>query len=63
MLLVLLLARHVIKGLALYPWLLYLASVVDLMGGYCFSATRSIISKCVERHELGKVRAGHSSHD
>ncbi len=56
-LLVLLFARHVIRGLALYPWLLYLASVVDIMGGYAFSATRSSISKCVDRDELGKVFA------
>ncbi len=57
MLLVLLFARHVIRGFALYPWLLYLASVVDIMGGYAFSATRSSISKCVDRDELGKVFA------
>ncbi len=56
-LLVLLFARHVIRGFALYPWLLYLASVVDIMGGYAFSATRSSISKCVDRDELGKVFA------
>jgi len=37
--------------------MLYLASAVDLMGGYSFAASRSIISKCVERHELGKVFA------
>jgi hypothetical protein len=48
-------ARHIIRGLAIQPWLLYLASAADIMGGYMLSANRSIISKCVERNELGKV--------
>jgi hypothetical protein len=48
-------ARHTIKGLAIEPWLLYLSTAVDLMGGYMLSATRSTVSKCVERNELGKV--------
>ena len=48
-------ARHVIKGLAYEPYLLYVASAVDLMGGYAFSAARSAVSKCVEMDELGKV--------
>ena len=48
-------ARHVIKGLAYQPYLLYVASAVDLMGGYAFSAARSAVSKCVEMDELGKV--------
>jgi hypothetical protein len=51
------LARHIIRGLALQPWLLYLSSGVDIMGGYAFSATRSSISKCVDQDELGKVFA------
>merc|ERR1719239_1070898 len=50
-------ARHVIKGLAYQPYLLYVASAVDLMGGYAFSAARSAVSKCVEMDELGKVFA------
>jgi len=50
-------ARHVIKGLAYEPYLLYVASAVDLMGGYAFSAARSAVSKCVEMDELGKVFA------
>jgi hypothetical protein len=54
-LLCLVLVRHIIRGLAIQPWLLYLSNAVDLMGGYMLSATRSIISKCVERNELGKV--------
>ena len=50
-------ARHVIKGFAYQPWMLYLGSAVDLMGRYSFSAARSQTSKCVEMHELGKVFA------
>ena len=50
-------ARHVIKGLAYVPWLMYLGSGVDLLGRYAFSAARSATSKCVEMHELGKVFA------
>eukprot|EP00090_Calanus_glacialis_P009730 TRINITY_DN18129_c0_g1_i1.p1 TRINITY_DN18129_c0_g1~~TRINITY_DN18129_c0_g1_i1.p1 ORF type:complete len:508 (-),score=86.66 TRINITY_DN18129_c0_g1_i1:102-1625(-) len=50
-------SRHVIKGLAYVPWLMYLGSGVDLLGRYSFSAARSATSKCVEMHELGKVFA------
>jgi len=50
-------ARHTIKGLAYQPWLMYVGSGVDLLGGYAFSAARSATSKCVEMHELGKVFA------
>jgi len=49
--------RHILKGFAYDPWLLYFASAVDLMGGYAFSAARSATSKCVEMNELGKVFA------
>ena len=56
-LIVTIIARHVIKGLAYAPWLMYVASAVDLMGGYSFAAARSSVSKCVEMHELGKVFA------
>ena len=50
-------SRHVIKGLAYEPWLMYVGSAVDLLGRYSFSAARSATSKCVEMHELGKVFA------
>ena len=50
--------RHVVKGLAVQPYLLYVASAIDMMGGYSFAAARAAISKCVEMDELGKVR-GH----
>ena len=36
---------------------MYLGSGIDLMGGYAFSACRSLISKCVESDELGKIFA------
>ena len=49
--------RHLIKGLAYNPWMLYLGSAVDLMGGYTFSAAKSAASKCVDINELGKVFA------
>lgn len=49
--------RHIIKGLAFDSWMMYLGSAVDLMGSYAFSAARSATSKCVELHELGKVFA------
>ena len=54
---VLLIVRHLIHALALQPWLLYLGCAFDMLGGYTFSSTRSIISQCVERDELGKVFA------
>jgi len=49
--------RHIIKGFAVEPWMLYVASGVDLMGGYSMSACRSLISQCVTSHELGKIFA------
>ena len=48
--------RHVVKGLAFKPYLLYVASAIDMMGGYSFAASRAAVSKCVEMDELGKVR-------
>ena len=48
--------RHVVKGLAVQPYLLYVASAIDMMGGYAFAAARAAVSKCVEMDELGKVR-------
>ena len=48
--------RHVVKGLAVQPYLLYVASAIDMMGGYSFAAARAAVSKCVEMDELGKVR-------
>ena len=50
-------ARDFIKGFAVYPWMYYLGSAINVLGGYSFSASRSIISKCVENDELGKVFA------
>ena len=50
-------ARHVIKAVVVHPWLLYLDNIIDLMGGYVFAAWRSLISKCVASHELGKIFA------
>ena len=49
--------RDFVKGFAEEPWMFYFGSVINIMGGYGFSACRSIISKCVEDHELGKVFA------
>ena len=48
-------AKDFIKGFAEVPWMYTFGSAVNLMGGYSFSASRSIISKCVEANELGKV--------
>lgn len=45
----------VIEGIALYPWFLYLGSVVSCIGSLPMVVTRSIISKSVPEGELGKV--------
>ena len=50
-------AKDVIKGFANDPWMYYLGSAVNMMGLYTFSLIRSIMSRCVENHELGKVFA------
>ena len=50
-------AKDVVKGFAESPWMFYVGSSINPMGYYCFSACRSIASKCVESHELGKVFA------
>ena len=50
-------AKDVVKGCAISPWMFYIGSSINPMGHYCFSACRSIASKCVENHELGKVFA------
>ena len=50
-------ARDFFKGFAETSWLYYFGSAINVMGGYSFAACRSIISKCVESHELGKVFA------
>lgn len=50
-------ARDFVKGFAETSWLYYFGSAINVMGGYCFAACRSIVSKCVESHELGKVFA------
>ena len=50
-------SRHVIKGLAYAPWLMYLGSGVDLLGHYVFSTARSATSKCVEMHELYSIQS------
>ena len=47
--------RHCLKGLSYQPWLMYMASAIDTMGGYSTSAIRSAASKCVNMDELGKV--------
>ena len=49
--------RDFMKGFADQPWMYYTGSAINIMGGYAFAASRSIISKCVEDHELGKVFA------
>ena len=50
-------ARDLVKAFAEYGWMYYLGSAINFMGGYAFSASRSIVSKCVEKDELGKVFA------
>ena len=50
-------AKDFIKSFADVPWMYTFASAVGIMQGYTFSAARSIISKCVEENELGKVFA------
>ncbi|XP_042208942.1 solute carrier family 46 member 3-like isoform X2 [Homarus americanus] len=45
----------IIQGIALYPWYLYLSSVVACVGGLPLIITRSFISKSVPQRELGKV--------
>ena len=50
-------ARDFIKGFGEDPWMYYFGSAINIMGGYGFSACRSIVSKCVEDYELGKVFA------
>merc|ERR1719402_1077366 len=37
--------------------MLYLAGGIDMMGSYSISACKSLISKCVEPDELGKIFA------
>ena len=49
--------RDLIKAFAEEGWMYYLAAVVYVVCGYIFPATRSLISACVEPHELGKVFA------
>ena len=60
-LLVTIMIRDALKAFAEYPWMYYLGTTVAVMGGYTFSATRSIISQCVASDELGKVFALMSS--
>jgi len=50
-------ARDVLKAFAKESWMYYVATVISTMGGYSFSASRSIISQCVESHEIGKIFA------
>ena len=50
-------SRDIIKAFAEQGWMYYLAAVVYVACGYIFPATRSLISACVEPHELGKVFA------
>ena len=45
------------KAFAEYSWQYYFGTIIAVMGTYSFSATKSIISKCVEGNELGKVFA------
>ena len=49
--------RDFVKGFGEEPWMYYFGSAINIMGGYSFSACRSIISKCVVDDELGKVFA------
>jgi len=49
--------RHMIKGFAVQSWMMYLGSAVDLLASYSFSAIRSIVTKCVETDEIGKMLA------
>ena len=56
-LLITIIARDFVKAFAKYEWMYYFGSAINIMGGYSFSASRSIVSKCVERDELGKVFA------
>ena len=50
-------ARDFIKGFGEESWMYYFGSAINVMGGYAFSACRSIVSKCVDDDELGKVFA------
>ena len=50
-------AKDIIKAFSKFPWMLYLSSVVGFIGPYSVSTSRSIMSKCVEDDELGKVFA------
>ena len=50
-------ARDFVKAFAEQSWMYYFGSAINIMGGYSFSAARSIVSKCVEPDELGKVFA------
>ena len=49
--------KDFIKLFADVPWMYTSASVFGIMQSYTFAAARSIISKCVEENELGKVFA------
>ena len=46
-----------VRGFGEVPWMYYLASAIDFMGTYSFSAFIAIVSKCVDDDELGKVFA------
>ena len=49
--------RHLVKGLASDPWMYYLGAMIDIVGSYGHSITRSMLSCCVAPEELGKVLA------
>jgi len=49
--------RDVIKAFSKFPWMLYTAAAVGFVAAYSVSTCRSIMSKCVENDELGKVFA------
>jgi len=49
--------RDFVKGFGEAPWMFYFGSAINIMCGYSFSACRSIVSKCVDSDEIGKVFA------
>ena len=48
---------YFLTGFGEKPWMFYFGSAMNVMGGYCFFACRSIVSKCVDNDEIGKVFA------
>jgi hypothetical protein len=49
--------RHLIKGLAVEPWMYYFAAMIDIVGSYAMAIMKSMLSTCVAPNELGKVYA------